>query len=304
MVTTYTYKDLTWVDLSSPTKEEIRTVQAQYGFNPFIADDLIAPSPKASVSLYQDAIYLVLHFAAFKHTHHLASIDQEIDFIIGKNYLITVRYDMIDALHKFTKVFEVNTVLGKHHDLHAGFIFFQIMKKLYRSLTHEIDYFTDELQRIEKNIFDGKERDMVADISRISRNLLALEHSLVPHDRILRALDIASTKFFGEDFSKQAKSIIEEYHKVRESLLHRREFLVELRDTNNSLVSTKQNEIMKVLTIMAFVTFPLSLIASIFGMNTTILPIVGHPGDFWIVIGIMGILTLTFFIFFKYKRWL
>ena len=61
---------------------------------------------------------------------------------------------------------------------------------------------------------------------------------------------------------------------------------------------------MKILTIMAFVTFPLSLIASIFGMNTSTLPVVGYEYDFWVIIGGMFMFTVIFFAFFKYKKWL
>jgi Mg2+ and Co2+ transporter CorA len=61
---------------------------------------------------------------------------------------------------------------------------------------------------------------------------------------------------------------------------------------------------MKTLTIMAFVTFPLTLISSVFGMNTSYLPLIGVQGDFWIVIGIMSLLAVSFFIFFRLKRWL
>jgi Mg2+ and Co2+ transporter CorA len=55
---------------------------------------------------------------------------------------------------------------------------------------------------------------------------------------------------------------------------------------------------------MAFVTFPLTLISSIFGMNTDTLPLVGLPGDFWMIIGIMVTLALSFFTFFRIKGWL
>ena len=79
---------------------------------------------------------------------------------------------------------------------------------------------------------------------------------------------------------------------------------VGLRETNNSLLTTKQNEVMKVFTIMAFVIFPLSLVAGIFGMNTAYIPIVGLPGDFWMVMGIMVVLGVLFLSFFMYKKWL
>jgi magnesium transporter len=81
------------------------------------------------------------------------------------------------------------------------------------------------------------------------------------------------------------------------------ESLHELRETNNSLLTTKQNETMKKLTLLAFITFPLSLIASIFEMNTVDMPIVGLQHGFWIIIGGMTVVGLAMFWYFKYKKW-
>jgi magnesium transporter len=98
--------------------------------------------------------------------------------------------------------------------------------------------------------------------------------------------------------------ITSEYVKVQSTLEGTREYLQEIRKTNDSLLTTKQNEIMKTLTIMAFVTFPLTVITGTFGMNTTHTPILGLHGDFWIVIGIMITMTSSFFIYFIWKKWL
>ena len=77
-----------------------------------------------------------------------------------------------------------------------------------------------------------------------------------------------------------------------------------LRLTNDSLLETKQNSIMKVLTIISFITFPLMLFSSLFGMNTENTPIIGNGLDFWIIIGIMVAVSIVLLIFFKYKKWL
>ena len=80
--------------------------------------------------------------------------------------------------------------------------------------------------------------------------------------------------------------------------------LNELRETNNSLLSTKQNEIMKVLTIVSFIAYPLTILAALFQMNTKYTPIVGMPNDFWIVTGTMFIVAIIFYLYFKSKKWL
>ena len=304
MITRYTYKNLTWIDLESPTQEEVREIMEEYSVNPLVAEEFLSPTLKPKVDFYKDYIYLILHFPALKHTHS-GDQNQEVDFVIGKDFLITVRYDTVDALHKFSKVFEVNSVLDKS-DMgdHAGFIFFYMLRKLYRSIEHEIEFMEDKVEIIEDRVFEGKEKAMVYEISVLFRNLLDIKQALSAHEEVLSSFEVVSSKLFGEDFVYQVRSLIGSYYRVKTIIENTSADLKEIRETNNSLLSTKQNEAMKVLAIMAFVTFPLSLIATIFGMNTVVLPIVGHPHDFWIIITIMLTLTAIFFWFFKHKNWL
>lgn len=305
MITRYAHNNVTWIDLESPTNEEVREVMEEYDIHPTIAEELLLPTVKPRVEYYENAfIYLILHFPAFKHTHSNEQ-NQEVDFIIGKNFLITTRYDTIDPLHKFSKVFEVNSILDKS-DIgeHAGYVFFHMAKKLYGAIEHEAEYIHDALEDIQTKIFAGKEKEMVVEISKVSRELLNFKQSLIHHKEILDSFDAAACSFFGEKYKYQTRSIIGDYYRAQNHITANMDSVAELRDTNNALLSTKQNEIMKILTIMAFVTFPLSLFASVFGMNTKTLPLTGFDGDFWVIIGIMVGATCFFFAFFKYKKWL
>lgn len=304
MIKRHNHKDLIWIDLFQPTQEEIREIMEEFSIHPGVANDLLTPTFKPLVDLYKDFIYLVMHFPAIKHTHSQET-NQEVDFIISEKFLITSRYDTIDPIHKFSKVFDVNSVLEKENINQKGwYLFFLLIKKLYGSMDHELEQIQDALEKAEEKIFKGEEKRMVQELSMISRDLLNLKQATNTHRDTLESLVDAGDELFGEDFVNHMKDVISEYQKLRHITEINKESLVELRNTNDSLLSTKQNEIMKVLTIMAFVTFPLSLIASVFGMNTLHMPIIGSENDFWIIIGIMIALTTTFFLFFRYKKWL
>ena len=304
MLTRYTHNTLTWIDLEGPTGEEVRDLMEEYAINPLVAEELLSPTLRPKVDTYDNCIYLILHFPAFKHTHR-SGTEQEVDFVLGKNFIITAHYDTVDPLHKFSKVFEVNSILDKSDiGTHAGFLFFYMAKKLYKSVAHELEFLNDALKDIEANMFAGREKEMVIEISKVSKELLNFKRTLETHRPILSSLEEAGKQFFGPSFAYHLQAITGEFYRVYNGIESNLDMVSELRETNNSLVSTKQNEIMKVLTIMAFVTFPLSLIATIFGMNTEVLPIVGLPNDFWIVMGIMGIATVCFFAFFKHQKWL
>jgi len=303
MITRYNHGDLVWIDLESPSHDEVRCLMEEFSIDPSVAEEVLSPTMRPRVEDFGNHVYVILHFPVFKQDHHL-SVDQEIDFIIGEDFIITVRYEAIDPLFEFSKQFEVDTVLdGKDMTKHAGYVFFYMARSLYKTTIQEIEYLSDTIVDIEDRIFHGQEREMVVYISEASRELLNLKRILGMHPEILKSLEKPLTTLF-KDFEVPAQKISGEFKRVHHELTTNMDILSELRNTNDSLVSTKQNETMKVLTILAFITFPLSLIAGIFGMNTISTPVLGHPYDFWIVIWIMIVAVLLMFFYFKHKNWL
>ncbi len=304
MISRYKYRDLTWIDLESPTKEEVREIMEEHNVHPLVADELLSPTLRPKVDLYDNLIYLIMHFPVV-YSMHGRSGGQEIDFIIGKNFLITTHYELVDPLHEFSKVFEVNSILGKSDmSTHAGYLFFYIIKELYRGLTIELDHIAEELENIEEKIFKGEEVKMVESISRVNRDLLNVKQAIRPHKETLDSFEIAGKQFFGEEFTYHLQTISGEYYKVFNILEGQKETLLDLRITNDSLLTTKTNEIMKILTIVAFITFPLTLIAGIFGMNAEYMPFVGQDQDFFIILGLMVVTVFIMFTYFKFKKWM
>lgn len=304
MISRYQHKKITWIDLETPTQDEVRQIMKEFDVHPIVANELLSPTVRPKVDLYDNLIYLILHFPAFAHKHG-DSPEQEVDFIVGKKFIITTHYETIDPLHEFSKVFEVDSIIDKGNmGNHAGFVFFYIAKELYKSLAQELEYINNGLEAIEDKLFEEKEKELVTEISLVNRDLLNFKQAIRLHKDVLVSLELDGKQFFGNDFEYYLRAITGEYSKIASHLDGHRETILELRNTNDSLLTTKQNEVMKVLTIMAFVTFPLALIASIFGMNTRDIPIVGLNNDFWIIIGIMVIATLFMFMFFRRKRWL
>jgi len=199
----------------------------------------------------------------------------------------------------------VNDILNRNlMEGNAGSVLYYLLRELYISIADELDSINDELKQIEKNLFQGNEKKLVADISHTNRDLIHLNHTVLSHKEILQHIENVGEKIFDKNFPGQFNAMLDEYYRIENALIHNIAFLTEMRNTNDSLLSLKQGETMKTLTIMAFVTFPLTLVSSIFGMNTKDTPIVGMNGDFWVVVGIMLILAGTFFTFFKMKKWL
>lgn len=302
MLTRYAQKDLVWIDLVAPSPAEVKQLMQEFDLDPLVAEELLSRSFKPKVERFGELLYVILHFPTLRGL--TPRPEQEIDFVIGKRFLITTRYETIDPLHAFARAFEVDSVLGRAHASHGGHIFVSMVQSLYQAMLNECDALSGRLKDIEERIFAGKEKQMVVELSLTSRTINDFQQSLLPHKDMITSIEPAAGPVLGREFGYHLRDLLGSYERVLGTLDNLRGALIEMRETNNSLLSTKQNEIMKVLTIMAFVTFPLTLISSVFGMNTENLPIVGLPGDFWIIFGGMVTLATSFFLFFKYKRWL
>ena len=303
MLRTYRGGTVTWIDLESPTREEVRSIVETFGISTMVAEELLLPSTKPRAEFYNNYLYLIVHFPALRHSHR--TLEQEIDFVVGKHFIITTHYDMLDPLHKFTKLFEVNSVLNADNlGEHAGYVLFYILKHLYKSVEHENDYVKRHLATIEESIFSGQEVRMVEVISQSARDLLNLRQTIEPHREVLHTLESEGAKLFGEEFVPYLRGISNEYYRVHNRVMRNTESLHELRETNNSLLTTKQNETMRVLTLMAFVTFPLSLVVSIFNLNAKYNPVRNIPYDFWFIIGAIIFCGVLMFWYFKRKKWL
>lgn len=302
MIQKYTYKRLTWIDLESPSSDEVAKVMSEYKLHPLVAEELLQKSLKPKVDFYNDYIFLILHIPVRTKD---AVKDQEVDFVIGKEFIITTKYDTVEPLHNFSKMFEVNSILDKSGiGEHAGFIFFHMLKKLYKNMSHELDAIRGQLIDAEKHIFAGEEKKMVEVISRLSRELIDFRQTTRMHASVLEDFATVSRGFFGEGFEYYTEDLKTEFTKVHDMIANNKELVVDLRETNDSLLSTKQNETMKTLTIMAFVTFPLALITDIFSMHTSHAPFLGSPYDFEIILSIMCLACIGMFGIFKYKKWL
>jgi len=303
MIERFSQKHLVWVDIKEPTKEEVHQIMTEFGISPSLMNDLSSPVPRSEAVVEGKTVKLTMDFPIVRRTDIVGP--HEIKFFVSHDYLITVRYEDIGALDEFKKEFDVLTTLKKTSKKLTGIdLFLSIMNELYSSTEEKLDYIQSILTDIEANIYDGHEKDMVFQISQLSRRLITFKQTLKAHDDVYRD----AKPHFETIFKKSYYDELEDLHMHFFHLLRRTwtlyETLEDFRNTNHALLSTKQNETMKTLTIMAFITFPLTLLTSMFGMNTKFTPIVGHDKDFWIILGFMSIATIGFFIFFKFKRWM
>lgn len=305
MITRHAHGKVTWIDLESPTPEELASVVAEFGIDARVEEEIRLPTPYPLFVAGRDYRYLILHFPTTASDG--GARDQEVDFVVGKRFLITVRYDVIDSIHNLHKVFEAEELLGIPVAPGASDVLLErVLRRLYGAIRHEVEHGARRIDRIEHAIFAGHERETVKEVSDVGRILLRFETTLARHQEPLNAFleGLSLPKFFGTTWHERIARIEAERRHVAALVASYRQVATELRDTNDSILSSSQNEIMKTLTVVNFVMFPLTLIAALFQMGLPGTPLVGISNAFWIVVGMMIAVTGFLTLYIIRKGWL
>lgn len=298
-------KNLTWIDMVDPNHSDIDYLRS-LNFHPLVLNELKYPTIRPKVEQYDDYLYMVLHFPIY-HPKEKTSKSVEIDFLITKYALITIRYGRIQPLQEFWEKCKKGET-EPHFQNSTASLLYCIIQELNKFCLRQIDHVSKKIDTLEEKIFRERipknEEKLVEEISVIKRDILDFRRILKPQDTILNSLKLRGIDFFGKAIEPYFMDIISDHMQVWELLDNHKETIESLQQANDSLLSNRTNRIMKLITLFAVIVFPLTLLAALFSMNTHFMPIVGTKHDFWIILGIMFLGVILMLMLFKKKKWL
>lgn len=306
MVSRYEYQGGVWVDLERPTSEEVREILREFSISERIGTELLSPTPVPLSAADAGAALLVLHFPAPRIADELEHKSQEIDFIVGRQFILTVRYELVTPLHHLKKILETEATIAGSASVTTDVLLELLFAHLYAAVREHLHAAASRLTHLEREMFSGHERRTVLAISDLSRDFLHLEATLVNHEETLSRFlkGLVERKLFGASFAERMQRIMAERSHAAHLTHTYRAVAAELRETNMALLETRQNDIMKTLTTITVVVLPLELISFIFAMHMKGTPLENDPNAFWIVLASMFIACGVAVAYLARKKWL
>ena len=308
MIYTHSYRGIVWLDMESPSNEEVSGLVKRYELHPLVGEELKTSSSLAKIEFFENYILIVLTLPVRKRNKDglYTIVDREIDFVVGKNFLITSRTDTIEQLEYFGKIFDANSILNKDEKIeHAGYLFYYMVKRIYAGMVEDLKNIQDSLTSAEKGIYKGDERKMVEVLSNLSHELIDIKQTARMHRDIWEEMVSYDEKdFFGKEFNSYVHDIRDEFNVIHELIINAHELLADLRETNDSLLNAKQNETIKMLTTITVIFYPATFIAAVFTIPAIGVPLLSSSNG-WITLVIISIfVTGAFWWFLKSKRWI
>ena len=297
-------KNFTWVNITKPNTGSIEYLKQNYQFHSLDLEDCSNPTLRAKLDEYDNYLFMILNFPVFNRKTRRISLS-EIDIFIGPDYLITLSDGNLPPVNEIFESCQLNNKdKEKYFNEDVTFLLYKILNSLQKYCFPILDHVSHDLRDIEKQIFDNREKAMVREILITKRNIVNFRKSVQSHKNVIKKLGKMSHK----DFMKNQLNIyfantLDQAKEIWEILENLKENVEAVHNTNESLISFKLNQVMKVLTLISVILLPATLLASIFGMNYLI-PFQKTPLGFWFGIGTMLVCMIFLLIFFKKKKWM
>ena len=299
-----TANGLTWVHLDAPTVEEATALQERFGWHPLDLEDVLSKRQRPKVDEYTDEGYLfaVLHFPVYdKNVQRLNAA--ELDAFIGHDYLVTLpNVELLPVTRLFRRCEEDEALRNQLFGKGSGYLLYHVLDDLFDYCFPILDKIGHKLDSIEDDIDDERFDEVVRDISKAKQEIISYRKIIKPQRPTLRLLERYVERFLPQELELYFDYIVDASERIWDLLDNYKEVVEALEDTNESAINHRQNDILRVLTVVSVILLPLTLVTGIFGMN------VHFPGfetaaAWWgIVAGMFG-LAVCLALFFRYKRW-
>jgi magnesium transporter len=297
--------DLTWIHLDAPTSEEATLLADRFGWHPLDIEDVLSKRQRPKIDEYADEGYLfvVLHFPVYDKTVQRLNA-AELDAFIGQDYLVTLpTVELLPVTRLFNRCREDEELRRQLFSKGSGYLLYHVLDDLFDYCFPILDKIGHKLDSLEDALFEERAEDVVRDISNVKQEIISYRKIIKPERSTLRLLERRVERFLPEELELYFDDIVDAAERIWDLLDNFKEVVEALEDTNESVISHRQNRVLLVLTMVSVILLPLTLVTGLFGMN------VHFPGfetatAFWVICGAMLAIAAGLIAFFRLKRWL
>ncbi len=295
--------DITWINIEQPTEKEIEYLAQNYPFHPLDLDDCLSRTQRPKIDQYKDYIFLVLHFPVFNKEARVTTPSQ-VSVFIGQNYLITLHKGELKPLVKLFRECEIDEESRQEHfRAGPGYLLYRIIDRLVDYCLPIANKMLENIEDVEDGIFSNRGRSQIKEISMLRRDIISFRRITWPMRAVIGSLEPRIRRFTKMDLSVYFGDTVDHLDKIWDALDEYKEIIEGLNDTHDSLASNRTNDVMKILTIIATIFMPITLIASLWGMNIP-LPFAQSGNAIVYITLIMAGIIGGMLYFFRRRHWI
>jgi magnesium transporter len=294
-----------WVNIERPGPLERTWLEEHFDFHALDIEDVLSRNQRPKIDVYDDYLFIVLHFPIFDPAAGRLGTG-ELDLFVGPGYVVTIPNQPLQPVeYLFERCRTKEELREQLFSRGSGYLLYRLVDDSFDYCFPMLRKIGNKLDALEDDIFEGRSEEVVRDISNVKQEIINFRKVIRPQRPVLRDLERVKQRYLATEIDLEIyfDDIVDAHERIWDMLENYKEVAQALEETNESVISHRVNDILRVLTSITVIVLPLTLLASIWGMNVRV------PGEesiaaFWIVVGTMACLLVGMVAYFRRRGWL
>ncbi|HMK56052.1 MAG TPA: magnesium/cobalt transporter CorA [Dissulfurispiraceae bacterium] len=302
----YPFKDsdsVTWINIEGLHQPEVFEKLGQcYGLHPLVLEDIMATDQRPKMEDFGDYIFIVLKMITYDGRNGGPDIEQ-VSLILGKNFVLSFQEgkagDVFDPIRQ-----RLRTAKGRIRKMGADYLVYGLMDSIVDNYFGVLEKLGEEIEAIEDRLVADPAPETLRFIHALKRDMIFLRKSVWPLREVIGSLERGESTLVTESTGIYLRDVYDHTIQVIDTIETFRDMLSGMLDIYLSSVSNRLNAVMKVLTVISTIFFPLSFIVGLYGMNFKYMPELEWRWGYPTVLVVMLTIAACMLLLFKRKKWL
>ena len=285
-----------WIDIHKPTAEDMEFLEKHFKLDKLCIDDIKTPVLRPKIDNYNSYLFVVLHTVKLIDKRYRRI---ELDFAIGKDFLITSHYENLPNVEAIKQRCEKEDLLSN-----LDILMYHLVSGLIDSYNPVMEKINNEISEFEKTFLNNPTKEQLSTATQLQKYVVDMRRIAGPERETINQLTKPTYSFFNEKSQMYFRDAYDRIYRVTEQADTFHALLSSSLQVYFSMVSMKLNEVVTLLTIIFTITIPPTVIGTFYGMNFRDIPLSSDPWGFYAVMGISLAISGSMLLFFKKKGWI
>jgi magnesium transporter len=289
-----------WIGLHEPAEDVLRKLQEELCLHDLAVEDALCAHQRPKLEEYGNCLFVVLRTGTLSGDGTV--VTGETHIFVGARYVVSVRHGETLGYADVRARCESNPHLLRHG---PGFVLYALMDSIVDRYFPVIGAFEEELERVEKEIFSTTvQRDIAQRIYELKGEAIMAKRAVSPLIDVCNRLVRYDLGLIADEVRPYFRDVYDHVVRINETVDTLRELLTSALEANLSLVSIRQNDVMKTLAGWAAIFGVMTLMAGVWGMNFENMPELHQRWGYPLALGSMAVVAGGLYAWLKHADWL
>jgi len=294
---------VTWINIEGVHKIDLLERLGEcVGLHSLVLEDIANTGQRPKAEDYGGYLYVVLRMLSLQAASQEV-VGEQVSLIVGPNFVISFQEGIAgDAFNPIRE--RLRTAKGRVRREGADYLVYSLIDAIVDGYFVLLEKLGEQIEVLDERMLANRAGDVARTIHLLKREMIWLRKAVWPLREMINTLQRAETPLIRASTGVYLKDVYDHTIEVIDTVETYRDVLSGMLENHLSLLTTRLNEIMKVLTVISTIFIPLTFITGIYGMNFRFMPELEWRWGYPLSLLAMVIIGVAMYFYYRRKKWL